>query len=135
MAETLAERMAALAADAVTLTSTYFLEELDFTPQSVDVLERLAADVRYSMPGGDSPSNRTLLARAWGAYLGEVLRRACGGGWAQPAGPDGELAVVCGAVVAYPLARVFDRLGKNGPAYDLREYLRQYSDGIAATPP
>ena len=76
-----AETMSAHAAEAMKLTRKHFVVELDFSETSVQQMEHVMADVEFAYPGGKSSENVEMFARLWGAYLGETIRRNCGGEW------------------------------------------------------
>ena len=83
---TLEEEMKANALEAMKLTRKHLVAELDFSEESVRELDGLFDQVDYAWPGGASDDNIEQLTRLWGSYLGEVLRRRCGGQWASEEG-------------------------------------------------
>ena len=111
--EDVADRMTALAAEAVELTDKYFLKRLDYSEASVGVLEGLVDDIHYAMPGGKTTATIDLLCEVWGAYLGEGIpaarRRGVGGvgrpvrqGGGDPVGQDAGVPGGQGAQADHP---------------------------------
>ena len=93
---------------AVELAGTEFERELDFTSESVDVLDEILVLV------GESPDKDIdFEVRLWGSYLGEVLRRRYAGGWEMTQYPGGTVAVPAVDVRGsrlFPLMKVYRRL-------------------------
>lgn len=93
---------------AVELARTEFQHELDFTSESVDVLDEILVVVSES-PEKDLDFE----VRLWGSYLGEVLRRRYAGGWEMTQYPGGTVAVPAVDVRGsrlFPLMKVYRRL-------------------------
>lgn len=93
---------------AVELAGTEFERELDFTSESVDVLDEILVLVSES-PDKDIDFE----VRLWGSYLGEVLRRRYAGGWEMTQYPGGTVAVPAVDVRGsrlFPLMKVYRRL-------------------------
>lgn len=97
-APTIAQVMQANAEQAVRHAREQFKWELDFSPASLERVDRIVDVLHVELP-------RSLLARAvkgpaldaevwamakmWGAYVGETLRRQCGGRWRTTPTVDG----------------------------------------------
>jgi hypothetical protein len=108
---TLAESMADSAREAMKLTRKYFVVELNYSEESLEELERVIDDYRIAMPDGDSSETVTLLARVWGAYLGEVLRRRLDGEWIEASEePDETAAIRVGERTIQPILHLRRRL-------------------------
>lgn len=93
---------------AVELARTEFKRELDYTSESVDVLDEILVVVSES-PEKDIDFE----VRLWGSYLGEVLRRRYAGGWEMTQYPGGTVAVPAVDVRGsrlFPLMKVYRRL-------------------------
>ena len=116
----LAERMKADALEAQRFSRKHMVLELDFSEASVDELEANADTVEYAIAGGKSDENLDMLSRIWGAYLGESLRKACGGQWEEEGGQPG---LRTDKSVAYPQQYVRQRLTEGGQG--LGDYFRQ----------
>ena len=99
-------------------------EPLDFTPDSLDAVERILGKMhnagRYGS-GSAAPSEEELAAssKVWGIYIGEVIRRHYGGQWSQ--GEDGTLALLIGETKAYPIAKARKRI-VDGATDNIRYY-------------
>ncbi len=93
---------------AVDTARTDFRQELDFSPESVDVLDDILIVVSES-PERDLDFE----VRLWGSYLGELLRRRYAGGWEMTQYPGGTAAVPAVDVRGsrlFPLMKVYRRL-------------------------
>lgn len=114
----LEEMMETYAQAAAELARSQFERTLDFTPESVDVLDEILVLV------GESPDSEIEFeVRLWGSYLGEVLRRRYAGIWEMttyPGAPQqkdeqpGASAAVPAVEVrgsrVFPLIKVYRRL-------------------------
>jgi hypothetical protein len=85
-----------------------FRQKLDFTSESIDLLDDILVQV------GESPElDLDFEVRLWGSYLGEVLRRRYAGGWEMTPYPGGAVAVPAIEVRGsrlFPLMKVYRRL-------------------------
>ena len=100
--------MEGYAQGAVDLARKEFRQELDFTSESIDVLDEILVGVSES-PEKDLDFE----VRLWGSYLGEVLRRRYAGGWEMTQYPGGTMAVPAVDVRGsrlFPLMKVYRRL-------------------------
>jgi hypothetical protein len=78
----ISEVAAAYALEAVDLSTSQFCLALDFTEESVASLEQALCRLHDSFARNRPQDDRIwTLAKAFGSYLGEVLRRAHGGEW------------------------------------------------------
>ncbi len=78
---TLADEMKAHALEAQRFSRKHLVLELDFSEDSIQALENQADSIGFAIQGGKTPENIDMLARIWGAYFGESLRRATGAEW------------------------------------------------------
>ena len=71
-----------LAAEAAVAYASQHGKILDYSPESIKTAETLLADLHDAHSHGNLPE-KTLHIRAleFGGYIGEVLRRKCGGSW------------------------------------------------------
>ena len=116
----LAEQMKADALEAQKFSRKHLVLELDFSEASIESIESNLNTVEYAISGGNSDENLDMLARIWGAYIGETLRRECGGEWEQ----EGErLSLRTTGGTVYPQQHVRNRLEDRGQA--LGDYFRQ----------
>jgi hypothetical protein len=85
-----------------------FRRKLDFSAESIDVLDEILVLV------GDTPEHDLdFEVRLWGSYLGEVLRRRYAGTWEMTQYPGGAVAVPAVEVRGsrlFPLLKVYRRL-------------------------
>ena len=112
---------------AVDVARDEFEMELDFTADSVDVLDDILVVVSES-PERDLDFE----VRLWGSYLGEVLRRRYAGGWEMTQYPGGTVAVPAVDVRGsrlFPLMKVYRRLTL-GEEEDLRSFFTMVTDRL-----
>lgn len=132
MSQTIAERMAEDAANAVTLTEEYFTKRLDFSEESVQLVEELVDDMHYTLPQGKTPQNVALLSELWGAYIGEVFRRNVGGEWITWEDQWGKApAIALGGTKIFPQDKVRKRF-TNGPEDNLWHYYQTFRDLLSS---
>ncbi|MEX0820121.1 MAG: hypothetical protein WD070_11035 [Pirellulaceae bacterium] len=122
----LAEEMQVNALEAQRFSRKHLVLELDFSEASVDLLEANADDVEYAIKGGKSKENIAMLERIWGAYIGEALRKACGGEWAEM---DGQLCLRTEKATTSPQVQVRNRIAQ-GTRYHLGDYFRHMKDEL-----
>jgi hypothetical protein len=115
----LSDEIKADALEAQKYSRKHLVLELDFSEASVKELEENADTVEFAIPGGKSMENVEMLARTWGAYVGESLRRRCGGQWTRE--PDGRIALVGSSGRVHPQEQVRRRL-LEGHAFKLDEF-------------
>jgi len=112
---------------AVELAKTEFKRQLDFTSESVDVLDDILVVI------GESPEkDLDFEVRLWGSYLGEVLRRRYAGGWEMTQYPGGTVAVPAVDVRGsrlFPLMKVYRRLTA-GEEEDLRSFYAMVTERL-----
>jgi len=127
-----AQLMAEYAQDAVETAHDKFQIDLDYTLESVDLLDVILEAQFAAMPTGwqllyrRRPSKRKLrtLSKMWGGYLGEVLRRQWGGQWMAPEdGPfKGGLTLLVQGTMLSPVAHVHRQL-VNGSEASVAAYV------------
>ncbi len=115
------DEMQADALEAQRFSRKHLVLELDFSEHSVDLLEANVDDVEYAIKGGKSDENVTMLTRIWGAYLGEALRKVCGGDWEAV---DGQPRLRTAKGATAPHDQVRQRL-LQGSDYHLGSYFRR----------
>jgi len=128
---TLNDVMAAYAQDAVDFARNNFNVELDYTNQSIERVEGIAARLYDAKPKGflakvfrKGPTDEQVqgICKALGGYIGEVYRRSKGGDWAINQELDA-LGVLFSETWIFPPAKVYKRLA-NGPEDNLWIYFR-----------
>ena len=117
----LAETIKANALEAQRFSRKHLVLELDFSEASIDLLEANADDVEYAIKGGKSPENVDMLVRIWGSYVGEALRKACGGEWANV---DGQICLRTANAATSPQDHVRKRIVDGGASH-LGDYFRR----------
>jgi hypothetical protein len=127
-----ASLMAEYAQDAIDTARDKFQLDLDYSLESIDLLDVILESQFTAMPTGwqllyrRRPSKRKLrtLSKMWGGYLGEVLRRQWGGQWLAPAeGPfKGGLVLSVQATILSPIARAHKQL-VNGSEASVAAYV------------
>jgi hypothetical protein len=119
--------MEGYAQGAVELARTDFRLNLDFSADSVDILDDILVVV------GESPErDLDFEVRLWGSYLGEVLRRRYQGGWEMTQYPGGTVAVPAVDVRGsrlFPLMKVYRRLTV-GEEEDLRSFYTMVTERL-----
>ena len=139
MAEvTIADMMQAYAQDTVDYARNQFQVDLDFSENSLQQVEQILATLHNALPKGalgklfkSGPSQEQIgdMAKGWGGYIGEVIRRRWGGEWTT------ETAAYPGTVITlrvlgydiFPPAKVYKRLtnGSEDNIWHYYQVLRQ----------
>ena len=103
--------------DAIGTAKELYNVELDFSEESVELVERILAEVSsvLTKDGFESQSEwETAMAHhagLWGSYVGEVFRRHRGGEWKwDDSVPGGAAALVFDGLRVFPIAKVHKRL-------------------------
>ncbi len=108
----LSSEMLSAANSAVEHARKYWSTELDFSPRSIEDVELILARMHESIPRkiyeklykrGPTPEQMATISLAYGAYLGEVIRREFGGTWMNEE-VNGEPAIT---LVFSPQAKIF----------------------------
>jgi hypothetical protein len=120
----LAGLLVGLAQAAVQTGKLRWNQELDFTADSLDGLESILATLHNlnakAEPGqGATEEQIAGVAKLWGVYLGEVVRRRYGGQWAL--GADGVLALNIGTAAIFPVGKARKRI-VDGPGDNVKFY-------------
>jgi hypothetical protein len=111
--------MASLAGKSVELVKSSYGIALDYSPRSVEDVEKILT-TKYDLLKNQPMSEDQFAdaANIWGAYIGEVLKRARPAHWEKDSsrGDKGALPIVFNDTheEAFPCAWVYHRL-KNGP--------------------
>lgn len=124
----------AYAKDAIEFARERFQVELDLTPGSIEHVERILAKLYDQRPRGfkrllsKGPSAEEIasMAKMFGSYVGEVIRREHGGEWstASNAFPGQSIMTLhAGGLDIFPPAKVHKRL-TNGPEDNVWFYYR-----------
>lgn len=119
---------------AVATAKLKWLEALDFTPDSLDAVERILGrlhDLHIQAPPGQGASDEQIAAmsKVWGVYVGEVLRRHYGGQWRI--GDDKVLELHIGEATVFPAGKVRKRI-VDGPADNIRFYFTAMAKVLAS---
>lgn len=126
------DMMEAYAQDAVDFARERFQLNLDYSEESLQQIERILGQLHETIPKGvfaklfkHGPSDTQIrqMAKMWGGYVGEVIRRRWGGQWSteSEAQPGGVITLQIGGSEIYPPAKVFKRL-TNGPEDNVWHY-------------
>jgi hypothetical protein len=132
--------MAAYAEDAIDYVRTNFQTELDYSEQSVQLVEALLGALHEQMPAelraqchkGPPPETIDQFAKAFGGYVGEVMRRNWGGRWkhetaAFPGEAHYTLQLRAGSDV-WPHYKAGKRI-INGPEDNVWDYFQTIKNG------
>jgi hypothetical protein len=123
----LASMMEGYAQGAVEAAKKDYRKALNFSAESVDVLDEILVMVSES-PDHDVDYE----VRLWGAYLGEIIRQRYAGGWEMTQYPGGTTAVPAVDVRGsrlFPLMKVYRRLTM-GDEEDLRSFYAMVTERL-----
>lgn len=119
--------MEGYARGAVEIAHTDFRRDLDFSSDSVEVLDEILVMV------GESPDrDLDYETRLWGSYLGEIIRQRYAGTWEMTQYPGGTVAVPAVDVRGsrlFPLMKVYRRLTA-GDEEDLRSFYTMVTERL-----
>ncbi|HWE85013.1 MAG TPA: hypothetical protein VG267_08720 [Terracidiphilus sp.] len=119
--------MEGYARGAVETAATDYRKTLDFTADSIEVLDEILVLV------GESPEHDVdYEVRLWGSYLGEIIRQRYNGGWEMTLYPGGTVAVPAVDVRGsrlFPLMKVYRRLAM-GEEEDLRSFYAMVTERL-----
>jgi hypothetical protein len=118
---TISDVMQAYAQDAVDLARERFSIDLDYSEGSIKDVESILTTMYYALPTGllsrllrRRPADEQIwqMAKMWGGYVGEVMRRQWGGEWtsATEAMPGTVITLCIHGSDIYPPAKVYKRL-------------------------
>ena len=112
---------------AIETARTDFRQNLDNSPDSVDILDEVLVMV------GESPErDLDYEVRLWGSYLGEIIRLRYAGSWEMTQYPGGTVAVPAVNVRGsrlFPLMKVYRRLTA-GEEEDLRSFYNMVTERL-----
>jgi hypothetical protein len=112
---------------AVEIALSDYRQTLDFSADSVDILDEILVMV------GETPDHDVdYEVRLWGAYLGEIIRQRYAGGWEMTQYPGGTVAVPAVDVRGsrlFPLMKVYRRLTV-GEEEDLRSFYTMVTERL-----
>jgi hypothetical protein len=122
---TVGDMMSAYAQDAVEHARAAFGVDLDFTPASVEHVETVLGKLYDATPRGvwarlirrgPTEADKAQMAKMYGGYIGEVIRRTWGGHWEldHPVAGPRSFPIHWKGHQSFPLGWCFKRL-KNGP--------------------
>jgi hypothetical protein len=115
------EMMEAYAQDAVDLASRNFSKHLDFSPESVQMIEEMADRLFKARAQAEPPEEQVLIfAKMLGGYIGEVYRNIKGGVWRYHEHFE-TIGILTEEVWIYPQAKAYHRL-QNGDEDNLWHY-------------
>ena len=117
---------------------------LDYSPASIASVEEILTVMYDERPRGwmarllrRGPSEELVqqMSAMFGAYVGEVMRRARGGEWemADVPGAAGALSLRTGEHILFPTSKVYKRLA-NGPEDSIETYFRVIEQQRATGP-
>ncbi len=136
---TINDMMVAYAEDAVDFARCNFAVDLDYSNQSIERIENIAARLYDTKPKGllgrlfrKGPSDDQIqsICKMLGGYIGEVYRRSKGGDWAINQEFQA-IGILADETWIFPPAKVYKRL-TNGAEDDLWVYFRVMLEGSAA---
>lgn len=134
-ATTINEMMFAYAEDTVDFARANFGIELDFTVDSLEHVEYMAAQLYQTKPKnllskifrkGPTEEEIQQMCKMLGGYVGEIYRKVNGGDWAINQEFQA-IGVQCGESWVFPPAKVHKRL-TNGSEDNLMSYFRVVSE-------
>lgn len=119
--------MAGYARGAVETARNDYRKTLDFSAESIEVLDEILVLVSES-PAHDVDYE----VRLWGSYLGEIIRQRYNGGWEMTQYPGGTVAVPAVDIRGsrlFPLMKVYRRLTV-GEEEDLRSFYAMVTERL-----
>jgi hypothetical protein len=134
------QMMAAYADDAVNAARQMFSVELNYTPDSVQQVEFMLGELSRSVRRnwlqrlfrlGMTEDQTDTIAKMFGGYIGEIMRKDKGGTWQIIDSPTGEgnvIALVNGEDKIFPPAKAYKRL-VNGKEHDVWLYFQVLMSG------
>jgi hypothetical protein len=135
--------MQAYAQDAVDLAKSQFQTTLDFSENSLEEVEQILARLHNSLPKGAlgklrgqklSQDQIWQMAKIWGGYVGEVIRRRWSGEWTTEtaAHPGTVITLHVLNIDIFPPAKVYNRL-INGPEDNIWLYYQMLKQDFGRT--
>jgi hypothetical protein len=131
---TITNVMEAYAQDAVDMAREQFQLELDYSEGSLELVEKILSELHDTLPKGKSsksskskPSEDQIwrMAKIWGGYVGEVMRRWWGGNWTMGGArfSNEVISLETHDTVIFPPTKVYKRI-VNGPEDNVWDYYR-----------
>jgi hypothetical protein len=126
---TIAEAMGNYALEAVNLAQAVSKRKLDFSEESVKVVEAILSQLHTELPREKRkplPEVIDQVCNVYGAYIGEVMRRTMGGEWVldDKMSPGNKIiSLRLGNTQTCPSAKVYKRI-MNGSEDDVWFYYR-----------
>ena len=123
---TIEDMMKAYSKDAIDL-GKQLGKKLDYSEESIKHVEGILELYHSSLPRGffqklikliPSEDKIIQMAKTWGGYIGEVIRRNIGGQWSLE---SETIVLVIGKTVIFPPAKVYKRI-KNGTEENVWHY-------------
>lgn len=124
---TLTAMMEGYAQAAVETAKSEYRQTLDYSADSINVLDEIIVMVSESVD-----IDLDFESRLWGSYLGEVIRARYAGIWEMTQYPGGQVAVPAVEVRGsrlFPLMKVYRRL-TNGEEEDLRAFYNMVTERL-----
>ena len=120
--------MQAFAEQAVRLGREFKIN-LDYSEGSLEEVERLLARFHDELTSANAGSKLEEMAKIWGGYLGEVVRRRFGGEWSIEKYPAGDFLIVTlnvNGARLFPSMKVHKRLteGSNENIWNFYQSVR-----------
>jgi hypothetical protein len=132
----IAEIAAAYALDALNLANSDFGIELDWSDKSVEKVEEILGRLHDDMARSNPPEDAVwTFAKAFGGYVGEVMRKHHGGEWGM-INLDGKSFPGIqqkGGQLCWPMGRAHKRI-VNGPEDNIWHYYQMLIQPIADAP-
>ncbi len=134
---TIKDVMQAFAQDAVDFARKHLHFKLDYSENSIEILESILAVFHDDLPKGtkarrrQGPSEEEIwnMAKLWGGYFGEVIRRRWKGEWTDKSAvmPDPVYTLRIRGGEIYPATKVYKRLtdGPTDNVWDFYKVLKQ----------
>jgi len=135
------QMMEAYAKDAVDAARANYNVELDYSPESIKIVEEVLGKVYPSVRRswlhrlfriGLGETDVDTICKMFGGYIGEVVRRKRGGAWQiiqNPVGDENVIALVNGDDKIFPPSKVFKRL-MNGEEDNVWFYFQVVTDAL-----
>lgn len=121
--------------DAIDVALFNFGAHLDGTQDSIQAVEHLLEQLHASIPV-HQPDDETVwkFAKAFGSYVGEVMRKHHGGEWGMMTLEGGEFPAVSlpNGTFCWPWRKVYDRL-RNGADDNVWHYYRVMTEPHAVS--
>ena len=127
--------MQAFAEQAVRLGHEFKIN-LDYSERSLEQVEQLLARFHDELTSANPGSKLEEMAKIWGGYLGEVVRRRFGGEWSIEKYPAGDFLIVTlnvNGARLFPSMKVHKRLTE-GSSENIWSFYQSVRAKLAAQP-